>query len=89
MDRIQRSVIMMLGGVLGEAIQKGYDRDSELHLEVDQGIPCWLRVRGVRAYEVSLRPLGDDGLQVSGKWLGKLRSPGLMARLFGPLKKKK
>lgn len=88
LDRIQRTVIMMLDGVLGEAIDKGYDRDTELHLEVDQGIPCWLQVRGVRAYEIKLRTMADDGLQVSGVWLGKLRKPGLMARLFGPLKKK-
>jgi hypothetical protein len=84
LDRVMRSITMMMAGAIAELETLGYDRNKdEIDVELPEGDEAqWhVKFRGRRIFTVEIDR--SDGISVEGRWTQKPSKKTLRDRIFG------
>ncbi len=86
LDRVMRSITMMMAGAIADLETLGYDRnkdeiDCEIPEEQSESAQWHVRFRGRRIFTVEIDR--TDGLSIAGRWTQKPTKKTMRERIFG------
>lgn len=82
-DRINRSIVIAARGAIERLLSLGWRRSS-IKIEVpDDPLPCWVKLRKRRVFEIRLVPEPDGRIHLQGEWIDSVLPPTFLDRFMG------
>lgn len=82
-DRINRAIVIAARGAVERLLSLGWRRSS-IRIEVpDDPLPCWIRLRKRRVFEIRLVPEADGRIHLQGEWIDSVLPPTFLDRFMG------
>lgn len=84
LDRTMRAIVMIADGAISHLTEMGWLRKS-VNLEINQEdpLPCWVKLRKKRVFEIEYFVGPEGQLKIRGYWLIDVKPPGVIDRFMG------
>jgi hypothetical protein len=82
-DRINRAIVIAARGAIERLLSLGWRRSS-IRIEIpDDPLPCWIRLRKGRVFEIRLVPEADGKIHLQGEWIDSVLPPSFLEKFMG------
>jgi hypothetical protein len=82
-DRINRAIVIAARGAIERLLSLGWRRSS-VRIEIPEDpLPCWVRLRKRRVFEIRLVPYDDGRIHLQGEWIDSVAPPTFLERFMG------
>lgn len=82
-DRINRAIVIAARGAIERLLSLGWRRSS-IRIEIPEDpLPCWVRLRKRRVFEIRLVPEADGRIHLQGEWIDSVLPPTFLDRFMG------
>lgn len=82
-DRINRAIVIAARGAIERLLSLGWRRSS-IRIEIPADpLPCWIRLRKRRVFEIRLVPEADGKIHLQGEWIDSVLPPSFLEKFMG------
>lgn len=84
LGRTMRAIVMVADNAIGELIDLGWTRKTvTLEVDSENPLPCWVKIRKRRVFEINIEQGLDSSVSIRGVWLEQPKAPGVIDKFWG------